>query len=106
MKAAREHTIAICDPIVDEIFRVLTEKFGWNAADVVPAIDAVLPFPLKTAVTGSLRACRDPNDDMVLECALVSGAQVIVTGDKDLLVLDPYRGIRVMTPADFLRDDA
>jgi predicted nucleic acid-binding protein len=46
--------------------------------------------------------CRDPNDDVVLECAVVSGAQAIVTGDKDLLVLDPYDGIRIVTPAEFL----
>jgi predicted nucleic acid-binding protein len=39
---------------------------------------------------------------MVLECAVVAGAQFIVTGDKDLLALDPYNEIRIVTPAEFL----
>jgi predicted nucleic acid-binding protein len=43
---------------------------------------------------------------MVLECAVVAGAQFIVTGDKDLLVLDSYHGIRIVTPAEFLAQDS
>jgi len=43
---------------------------------------------------------------MVLECAVVSGAPYIITGDKDLLALDPYDGIRIVTPADFLEQTA
>jgi hypothetical protein len=44
----------------------LTGKFGWKTADVDAAVEAVLPFPLRTKISGSLRVCRDPNDDMVL----------------------------------------
>jgi len=65
---------------------------------------AALPFPLRVELSGNLRACRDPNDDMILECAVVSGAQVIITGDKDLLVLSPYRGTRILTPVEFLQE--
>jgi putative PIN family toxin of toxin-antitoxin system len=46
--------------------------------------------------------CRDPADDMVLATALAARADAIVTGDEDLLVLDPFQGIRVVTPAAFL----
>lgn len=46
--------------------------------------------------------CRDPNDDMVLEAALAAardgGTVAIVSDDRDLLVLDPWRGIRVLKP--------
>jgi putative PIN family toxin of toxin-antitoxin system len=104
-KAVREDTVAICRPIEDELLRILTGKFGWKATDVDAAVEAVLPFPLRTNVTGKLRVCRDPNDDMVLECAVLAGAQVIVSGDKDLLVLGSYRGIRIMTPAEFLTEN-
>jgi predicted nucleic acid-binding protein len=69
-------------------------------------MDAVLPFPLRTKILGRIHVCRDPNDDMVLECAVVSGAQFIVTGDKDLLVLNPYSGIQIVTPAEFLAETA
>jgi putative PIN family toxin of toxin-antitoxin system len=103
-KAVRECIVAICHPIEDEIRRILTEKFGWKATDVTAAVEAVLPFPLQTNISGNLRVCRDPNDDMVIECAVLADAQVIVSGDKDLLVMGSYQGIRIVTPAEFLQE--
>jgi putative PIN family toxin of toxin-antitoxin system len=50
-----------------------------------------------------VRACRDPHDDAVLEAALNGRADVIVTGDKDLLALNPFRGIAIMTPVQYLQ---
>jgi predicted nucleic acid-binding protein len=41
---------------------------------------------------------------MVLETAVAGRADCIVTGDQDLLVLDPFQGIRILLPADFLRE--
>jgi putative PIN family toxin of toxin-antitoxin system len=49
-----------------------------------------------------VRACRDPKDDKFLELAVNGTADMIVTGDADLLALDPFRGIRIMTPAGFV----
>jgi predicted nucleic acid-binding protein len=49
-----------------------------------------------------LPVSRDPDDDHVLAAAVVGEADCIVTGDKDLLVLDPYEGIRIVTPREFL----
>lgn len=46
--------------------------------------------------------CRDPKDNKYLELALAAEAFAIVTGDTDLFALDPWRGIRIVTPADFL----
>ena len=48
--------------------------------------------------------CRDPKDNRYLELALAARATVIVTGDEDLRVLHPWRGVRVVGPADFLAD--
>jgi len=45
--------------------------------------------------------CRDPEDNMVLECALEGHAQYIVSGDKDLLELKEFRGIRIVRAAEF-----
>ncbi len=45
---------------------------------------------------------RDPNDDMVIACALAGGADYVVTRDKDLLSLGAYGGIRMVTPRQFL----
>jgi len=46
--------------------------------------------------------CRDPKDNKYLELALAAGAETIVGSDDDLLVLDPWRGLRIMRPADYL----
>lgn len=53
-------------------------------------------------IEGRLRACRDPDDDKFLEVAVIGKAACIVTGDADLLVLDPYRRIRILSPRDLL----
>ena len=49
-----------------------------------------------------IRECRDPRDDKVLELAVNGEADVIVTGDADLLVLNPYRDTQIIRPADYL----
>jgi len=46
--------------------------------------------------------CRDPKDDKYLELALAAGAATIVSSDDDLLVLNPWRGMRLLSPADYL----
>jgi len=46
--------------------------------------------------------CRDPKDDKYLELALVAAAQIIVSGDDDLLVLHPRRGVHILRPAEYL----
>jgi predicted nucleic acid-binding protein len=49
-----------------------------------------------------VQACRDPKDDKFLELAVNGQASYIVTGDRDLLVLNPFRGISILQSADFL----
>jgi putative PIN family toxin of toxin-antitoxin system len=53
-------------------------------------------------VSAPIRACRDPRDDRFLEVAVHGHANAIVTGDADLLVLHPFCGIKILTPADYL----
>jgi uncharacterized protein len=54
-------------------------------------------------ITERIAACRDPKDDKFLELALSGHADVLVTGDSDLLALNPFRGIPIVTPANFVR---
>ena len=51
-----------------------------------------------------IAASRDADDDKFLEAAVSGGADYLVSGDEDLLVLDPFRGIPVLTPAAFLAE--
>lgn len=55
-----------------------------------------------TDVLQPIRASRDPKDDKFLEAAVNGRADVIVTGDRDLLDLNPFRGIAIVTPAEYL----
>lgn len=50
----------------------------------------------------SVTDCRDPKDNKFLELAISANASCLVTGDKDLLVLDPFRGIPILNSVDFL----
>lgn len=50
-----------------------------------------------------IAACRDPKDDKFLELAVSGGATGIVSGDSDLLSLNPFQGIPIMTPQVFLK---
>ena len=54
------------------------------------------------SITGAKLGCRDPDDDKVLETALMSAAECIITGDRDLLAMTPFRGIPVLEPRGFL----
>lgn len=61
---------------------------------------AELVFPVERAAG----ATPDPEDEMVLECALAAEADCIVSGDKrHLLALKVFRGIPILSPAEFLR---
>ncbi len=60
------------------------------------AIAKVLSVDLK------INDCRDPKDNKFLELALTGNAEIIVTGDEDLLVLHPYRSIQIMKSSAFL----
>ncbi len=48
-----------------------------------------------------IQACRDPNDDYLLEIAVEGKAAVLVSGDADLLTLDPFRSVRIVSYRDF-----
>ena len=53
-------------------------------------------------VLSKVQICRDPKDDMFLNLAFDAKASCIVTGDADLMVLHPFRGIPILSPREFL----
>jgi uncharacterized protein len=65
--------------------------------------ERLLAIGERVSVTVSLKACRDPKDDMILELAVSGSADCIITSDQDLLVLNPFHGIRIATPEAFLQ---
>lgn len=68
----------------DEVIRLLQSLATW--------IEPVL----------RVSDCRDAKDNKYLELALASGASTIVSGDAELLILHPWRGVQILRPADYL----
>jgi putative PIN family toxin of toxin-antitoxin system len=102
-RALVEHRIAYCHGIQVEVLRVLTEKMGWGRPHARLSLLTYLDGAVRVAVSGAIHgACRDPTDDMVFECAWRAGASLIVSGDKDLLVVGKFRDIRVVTARDYV----
>jgi uncharacterized protein len=56
----------------------------------------------RVIVTAPIKACRDPKDDKFLEVALNGEADLIVTGDRDLLALHPFRGVDILSPREYI----
>ena len=54
------------------------------------------------AIHSTIRICRDPLDDKFLELAQDGRADLILTADKDLLTLHPFRGIPILSPAQYI----
>jgi putative PIN family toxin of toxin-antitoxin system len=50
-----------------------------------------------------IQACSDARDDRILEAAVAGGAKLILSGDKALLALHPFRGVAIHTPAQYLQ---
>ena len=93
------------DALSEELGRVLVRsRFDRYVSleDRIKLFDGLTGDAELVEITESIQVCRDPKDDRILELAVNGGATYIVTGDADLLVLNPFRGIEILRPADFL----
>ncbi len=98
----REDVIVACEEIEAEILRTLTTKFDWRRRDALNAIEVILLKGIRVSLSGTLKVCRDPHDDMFLECAELAKAELLISGDKDLLVLGAHKRTRIISPAEYL----
>ena len=95
--------LVVSAEILTEIRRVVSTKFPDFAEDV-EALLSVLHDLVEMVPLGSItvEASRDPDDNRVIETAILGGAAAIVTGDRDLLDLGSYEGVEIMRPADWI----
>ena len=91
-------------PILDEVRDVLMRpKFGLSAEQATRIIDELYAISEVINPAISIKVVNDdPDDNMVLECALEAHAEYIVTGDLHLLELGNYEGIKINTPSAFI----
>jgi len=102
---ARKHNfdLILSDDILREFKGILKNKFKLSSADIseIIAIITEAASEIIHKTTCSPCICRDPNDDMIIACAVDSAADYIVTGDEDLLILKRYKNIVIMNPRNF-----
>jgi uncharacterized protein len=79
--------VAIADPITDEIERILTKKLKWSQEKTDLWMNYIQSFTHRVEPRAEVHDCSDADDNRILECALESQAEIIVTGDNHLLVL-------------------
>ncbi len=96
------HTMATSERLIQELLISLKRKIRLPVA-VVSDVEAYLRSVTHVVEAGPLPApvCRDPDDDHVLAVSAAAGAEMIVTGDADLLVLQRYLGIEIVSPRSF-----
>ena len=84
--------------------KLIRPKFSAYVSphEIAELVESIELGSMLATPTESIHACRDPDDNHVLETAVADGVAVIVTGDADLLVLKPFRGISIVNPATFL----
>jgi uncharacterized protein len=96
------YDLATSEHILEELRRHLTGKAKIAPQKVAEVIDSLRAFATVVVPTPlPIDVCRDPEDVPVLGTALAASAAVLVTGDKDLLVLNPFRGIAILSPREF-----
>ena len=92
--------------ILRELEKVLEEDFGWNKEQIERTIKRIKGKTMKVQPKVKISVIKEKDDDnRILECAVEGKAQYIVSGDKQhLLPLKEYQGIKVLSPAEFLRE--
>lgn len=104
-RAVREDRILVSAETLRELAeQLLSQKFDRYVPSErrLALLDRLAPNLEVVEIVQQVRASRDPKDDAFLEVAVNGSADLIVTGDRDLIALHPFRGIDIVRPADYL----
>jgi len=95
--------LALSDAIMMEIKRVLSLKFKWPDEDIAAVEKQIKSFTRHVDPQQAVDVVKeDPTDNRIIECALASGSEYLVTGDNHLLKVGQYQSVKIVTAADFL----
>jgi putative PIN family toxin of toxin-antitoxin system len=98
--------IAVSQAIIEEVIRVLRDKFGWDGYRLQDAKQQILTFARLVTPAQTLDVVKDDEpDNRILECVAEAGSEFIISADKDLLRLGSYAGASIMRLADFLQSE-
>lgn len=101
------YTILYSSGLLEEIVDVLGRarfrvKYGIRGEDVEVLVSLIVLRGERVVPIQKIQVCRDPEDDMLLELAVGGRADLIVSTDEDLLVLNPFQGIPIVRSSEFL----
>ncbi len=85
-----------------ELLRIFVRKFGLSQSEAAEAMASIRESFAWARPRTVLNLCRDAADNRVLECAVYGRAEVIVTGDRDLLSMRPLEGLEIRRRGNFL----
>lgn len=80
----------------------LQQRHAMDDEQVREAVAGFRRFAVLVEPAEHVAICRDPDDDMFLDCAFAGGASFVVSRDPDLLTLKSVRGVRILSPEAFL----
>ncbi len=99
-----DYRLFISPPLMRELADVLRNDLTWSEAEIIAQLKLLSRVASIGMPTETLHVVvNDPDDDRILECAVASNADLIVSGDHHLTKLKSYRGIGIVRPVDFLR---
>ena len=102
--SSRQITIVISKSVLNEFRNTLSSKFGHGDEEIRSRVEALIEASESVKpVTFEEQICRDPDDDAILGSAVAGNADCIVTGDSDLLVLERFRDVDIISPSEFAR---
>jgi uncharacterized protein len=97
--------LILSKPILDELLGILGRKFSRNAEELAHIAVFLSDLARTVKPRARIRALKDDPDNRVLECAIAGRVDAIVTGDKALLGLKDYRGVRILALREYLGPD-
>ncbi|HET8580687.1 MAG TPA: putative toxin-antitoxin system toxin component, PIN family [Nitrospiraceae bacterium] len=103
LKAVRgEVRLVISRPIIHELLNVPARKFGRDAEEMARVAVFLAELAEVVQPRRKIEVLSDDADNRILECAIAGRADIIVTGDRAMLGLGEYQGVRIMTLREFL----
>lgn len=94
--------LVISKPILGELLGILGRKFARDAEELAHAAVFLAELGILVKPRQRLRVVKDDPDNRILECAIAGRADAIVTGDKALLGLREYQGVRILSLREYL----
>ena len=92
----------ISQPIIEELLRVLEQKFNWSVAALASVDGWIARNCQIVSPAETLSVLADEPDNRILECAVAANAEVIVTGDRQMLALQRSRDVHILALTDYL----